>query len=174
MSDNLIIDPNDIDFRDGDIGNWVVVKNGTGTIVYNTTDIGGTDNKQALLTSSGGDGYLYGELSSSRISISANTLLYLQASVYVPASNTLKKSRFRIGNFDAGNFYNVGEITLIANTWTIMSAFYQIDADTVGVIRVGFGGNPENDDKLYFDNVIVTTSGVKNSIGMGMGMSMRI
>ena len=152
-SSEAISDLNDTDFRDGDIGNWGVSADGAGTLAYNTTDIGGVDDKQALLTSSG-DAFLYGVLALTYAPLSANTWYKLTANVYVPAGNTNKTVEVIPSALADATQSNPSEI-LPGDTWVEYVNYVYVAADVIGGIAVGFNGNPADGDKLYFDNISI-------------------
>lgn len=145
---------NDRDFSSGTIGNWVVNADGAGTLTYDATDIGGADNKQALLTSSG-DTYLQARLSTVNFTFSVNTLYKFDIKVYAPAGNTLKD--VKIGTYGlpvawAGD----RDITLVGDTWTRIPLYlFSNDSDVSGNIQVYFDGDPADGDLLYFDDVSI-------------------
>ena len=150
-----ITDSDDRDFAGGDIGNWTVTANGSGTLAYDTTDIGGADDKQGLLTSSG-DSYLYANLPTADSSLSANTLYRIEAKMYVPAANTLKDVLIGTGSLDGAFRAGTSNVTLAGDTWTTVHEYEWVAADITGVIpRMGFSGNPADGDLLYFDDVSI-------------------
>ncbi len=141
---------NDRDFNTN-IGNWTVVKNGSGTLAWNEDLIGGADNKQALLTCDG-DAYLYAMIDQDDFSVSANTFYKATTNVYVPAGNTLKDVRIRTVTFDVE--YD-SKYSPTDNTQTSVEFYFHVAADITGGFRVGFYGDPTNGDKLYFDDISI-------------------
>ena len=143
---------NDRDFSSGNIGNWVIDADGSGTCTYNITDIGGADDKQGLLTSDG-DGYLQAVLPTSEIGLAQNTLYKFTVNMYVPAGNTLKNVMLRIQGLPDN--VAIKTQTLSGDTWTPVEGYFYIGADTTGEIRVGFYVNPADGDLLYFDDISI-------------------
>ncbi len=142
---------NDRDFSAGNIGNWLLEKDGAGTLTYDTTDIGGIDNKQGLLTSSG-DSALRAYLNQDAWGITANTFYKMTARVYVPAGNTLKNIKIFVAGFDVNP---ASTYTLAGDTWTEITLYFYIGTDVVGVNLIAFDGNPVDGDLLYFDDISI-------------------
>jgi hypothetical protein len=144
---------NDRDFSSGTIGNWGVTKDGSGTLTYDTTDIGGADDKQAVLTSDS-DLYLYATISTSNFSATTNTLYKFTANVYVPDANVVETVVALVINF-AGSVSETSQDVIPADTWTEKVFYFATGADATGTLRLGNSQNPSDGDKFYFDDVSI-------------------
>jgi hypothetical protein len=151
LNDEEITAQNDRDFSSGTIGNWTSSADGAGTVTYDNTAIGGADDKQGLITSSG-DTYNIAWLHSSQIGLSTNTLYKFKANLYVPAANTLKDVMLQADGMGNGE---QTQVTLSDDTWTEVILYVYLDADIVGQMRIRFDGNPADGDLLYFDDISI-------------------
>jgi len=146
-----------------DTGNWAIVIDGggTGALTYDTTDLGGPDDKQALLTSTG-DTYAHAGLSVSASGgggdaiLTANTLYKVSAKVYVPSGNTKQTVGFTWSNI-AGETPSSVWVNMSSDldSFTEISGYFYLAADVVGTFRIGFNGDPTDGDKLYFDDISI-------------------
>ena len=148
---------NDRDFSSGNIGNWSVANDGAGTCAYNTDSIGGADDKQALLSSSG-DGFLYALLPDTFLTLATNTTYKIKVKVYVPSANTIQIVKLRMNLFDGNPEYT---FTPTLDTYVEIVVHHALGTDITGNIVLGFHGNPADGDLLYFDDFTIkpVTSG---------------
>lgn len=162
-----ILTQNNRDFSAGTIGNWIADVNGTGSFAYDATNIGGTDNKQALLNCGTGASYAQVRLNSTNISLAANTSYTFSMRVYVPAGNTRKKIQLLVGDFTGatGSLTNTtANATLVGNTWTTITGVVTLSSDIVGYFGVRFFDGPANGDLLYFDDISITSTYVATPV----------
>jgi len=144
---------NDRDFSSGTVGNWTASADGAGTCAYNTDSIGGRDDKQGLLTSSG-DSYLRADLLTSNMSLSTDTLYRVSARLYAPNANTLKSVLLFFDDI-AGDIPGSVITTLSGDTWTEVRLYNYFASDIIGKLQIGFYGDPADGDKLYFDDISI-------------------
>ena len=165
------IDPqNNTDFSGSTIGDW---QPGNGTVVYNTDIIGGSDNKQGLMTkgASGTHGFAY--LSES---VSEAGIYLISANVYMPSSNVSYSLTVRAQNFrQAGENDNQIQYTLVAEQWTNVRCYFVAfdeGGGLSGTIQLRLDDASEN-DKFYFDDISlkkVTPLSVGKKV-MGLGLT---
>jgi hypothetical protein len=158
--DEAITDSDDRDFGGGDIGNWVVNTDGTGTVTYSAADLDGADDKQGLITAAGDESFLYAELPCSAsggggdVILTPSKLTWVSVKIYTPAANTLQDAILLWRDI-------TGEIpvsiiaTIPDNAYTILSGFFSLAADVVGNFQVGFDGAPTAGDLLYIDDISI-------------------
>jgi hypothetical protein len=151
LGSEAITAQNDRDFNT-DIGNWVVSKNGVGTLTWDETDLDGADDKQGLLTSDG-DTYLTAQLAAGNVNNVANTFYKLTVKIYIPSGNTLQDISLRSTGFTLNPETVYNNVT--TDTFVEYSHYYYQGADLTGVYIIGFSGNPTDGDKLYFDDISI-------------------
>jgi len=154
---------NDRDFNT-DIGNWVKAGSDTGTLAYDTTNLGYTDepdadDDQALLTAVG-DGNLFGAIPHTSLeTLTANTLYKVTAWAAVPAENTLKRVTIGAqGSTFSGSINSLlwlSGTTIAGDTWTEVTEYVWLAADVEGNFVVGFDGDPSAGDLLYFSDISI-------------------
>jgi len=150
---------NDRDFSSGNIGNWTIVADGAGTCAYSPADLDGADDKQGLITSNG-DAYAYAALTVSASGgggaaiLTPNTLYKVSARVHVPAANTLKTALMSWSDI-TGEIPLSVSLALGNDTYTTIEEYFYLAADVVGSILIGFDGNPDDGDKMYFDDISI-------------------
>ncbi len=150
---------NDRDFRDGDVGNWVVANGGgSGTLTYSTDNVGLDDDKQILLTSDT-DNALLAALNLPNVDFVNNVLYVISAKLVAPAANTNKNFVYSVGlaPFSADISSTQQGFSLIGDAvTTIARSFFVRGSDPLtGSFRIGFNGNPADGDKLYIDDVTI-------------------
>ena len=173
MSNNLIIAQQDRDFSiAANVGNWFLNSNGTplSTLLYEGTNPGAEKVGEITFNDDGGASYAGAALANNRWSISANTSYRMLVNIYVPIGNINKTVRLFTSNFDT--VYTKIK-TIPSNTWTPIALQFRIETDTSGYVNVAFSGVPTTGDIIYFDDVSIIKMNTKNSLGMGMGMSLR-
>ena len=151
LGSEAITAQNDRDFSAGNIGNWTLTTNGTGTLAYDTTAIGG-DNKQALLTATGDESYLYADLATADVPLSAQTTYKVTANVYIPSGNTQQEIYFRTANIGTDM---ISSHSPTLNTLEEIGFYFMTGVDVTGTIRIGALDTLAVGDKFYYDDVSV-------------------
>jgi len=149
----LIFSQQDRNFsQETNTGNWNLNTAGLGTLTFSSADIGGTNDRQALLTSNA-DPSLSAFLDQNDWRLKANTTFTVSAQLYVPVGNTLKDVHLYDGGFDGTNV--IVSKTLVGDTWTELKGSFDILNDLTGWVVVSFDGDPDDTDLLYFDDISI-------------------
>jgi len=153
MSGSEIVYIENMTIKDVTTGsNWTVSADGNGTISFDTQDIGGDDDKQILLTSYG-DTKVNAFLSTTEMSLTANTLYRVGAIVYVPSSNTLQNVTIYWPLADRIPSSEIHSPT--TDQYEEIYTYFYLGADVVGNISIGFNQDPADGDQLYIDDVTI-------------------
>jgi hypothetical protein len=165
LGEELITDENDRTFSDGDVGNWTLVETGSSAdLSYDSTVIGGFDDKQLKLTAEAGEDSAYAALSSvggANWSVEANSYYLMAARVYLDPSADQNKVNFYIqaltGSVIIASRDGSGSSnsTINKGVWEEVWTITYVDTDTAGTIRIGFDdtGNLTANDIAYIDNI---------------------
>jgi hypothetical protein len=163
LGDELITDENDRTFSDGDVGNWTIGESGSAaSLDYDTSSIGGHDDKQIKLTAEAGEDYVLARLTTSYTPDMSAGYYILSAKVYLDPNADQDRIRLYASSFTgstkiqsldgAGSDYS----TVNKGVWeNVYSIFELVSGDLEGSFRIGFfdSGNLTANDICYFDDI---------------------
>jgi hypothetical protein len=163
LGPELITDENDRTFSDGDVGNWTLVESGSAaSLDYDSTSIGGHDDKQIKLTAEAGEDYVLARLTSSNISGISAGYYILSAKVYIDPNADQDNIRVYASSFTGStkiqSLYGAGSdySTVNKGVWeNVYSIFELVSGDLVGIFYIGFfdTGNLTANDICYIDDI---------------------
>jgi hypothetical protein len=162
LGPELITDENDRTFSDGDVGNWTIGESGSAaSLDYDTSSIGGHDDKQIKLTAEAGEDYVLARLTTSYTPDMSAGYYILSAKVYLDPNADQDRIRLYASSFTgstkiqsldgAGSDYS----TVNKGVWeNVYSIFELVSGDLEGSFRIGFfdSGNLTANDICYFDD----------------------
>jgi hypothetical protein len=168
LGEELISDENDRTFSDGDVGNWTLAESGSAaSLDYDTSSIGGQDDKQIKITAEAGEDYALARLAfdTYTTALEANTYYIITAKAYLDPNAAQSKVAFYPTSLsDVEIVYaNDGEpaggspsyATINKGVWEDVYSIFQTGSDLSGYIGVGFfdTGDLTANDIAYFDNI---------------------
>jgi hypothetical protein len=164
LGPELITDQQDRDFSvDADTGNWMIGESGSAaSLDYDTSSIGGHDDKQIKLTAEAGEDYVLARLTTSYTPDMSAGYYILSAKVYLDPNADQDRIRLYASSFTgstkiqsldgAGSDYS----TVNKGVWeNVYSIFELVSGDLEGSFRIGFfdSGNLTANDICYFDDI---------------------
>lgn len=147
---------NNRDFSSGTIGNWSKGADGTGTLAFDNTDIGGNTSHAKILLA-GDESYFQAQLFSVASWPVTTGMHRFELKTWIPSGNTTKGIRIELYGFDINQKI---DFTPTVDTWDIISGYFYIDSDVDGRLMVKPNGALIAGDIYYFDDISIRPIGV--------------